>query len=63
LRGHIDAIFLTGRIVKSDYVVTYIKEAVGFLAPIKVYPGEFEMTALSLGAYAVLNGTEKLKEI
>ncbi len=62
LKGEIDAILLTGGIVYSEYVVSYIESQVGFLAPIKVYPGEHEMTALALGANRVLTKIEAIKE-
>lgn len=61
LKGDVEAILLSGGIAYSEYVVAYIKETVGYLAPIKVYPGEHEMSALASGAFNVLNGTEKMK--
>lgn len=63
LCGQVDAIILTGGIVHSDYVVGYLREHCGFIAPLAVYPGEFEMEALALGAYDVLEKKEVLKEI
>lgn len=60
--GKIDAIILTGGIAYSDYFVERIKESVGFIAPIEIYPGEEELKALAAGAKRVLNGEEEAKE-
>ena len=61
LNGRVDAILLTGGMAHSDYVQEYITKAVSFIAPVIAYPGEFEMQALALGAYAVLTGEEDIK--
>ena len=63
LNGKVDQILLTGGIAYSDYVTSEIKEKVGFIAPITVYPGEDELLALAQGALRVLNGEEKAKEL
>lgn len=62
LRGEIDAIILTGGIAHSEIFVNWIKDRVAFLAPIKVYPGEFEMESLGLGVLRVLRGEESATE-
>jgi len=62
LEGKIDAIALTGGIAYSDMFTGWIKEAVSFLAPVMVYPGEKELESLALGALRVLRGEEKAKE-
>ena len=54
LNGKVDQILLTGGIAYSDYVTSEIKEKVGFIAPITVYPGEDELLALAQGALRVL---------
>lgn len=61
LKGRVDAVLLTGGIAHSDYVQEYITEAVGFIAPVVAYPGEFEMDALARGALAGLAGEEEMK--
>lgn len=61
LKGKVDAIILTGGLAHSDYVVERLREWVGFLAKILVYPGEDEMKALALGALRVLKGEEEAK--
>ena len=61
LCGKIDAIICTGGIAYSERVINQIKERVGFIAPVVVYPGEDELLALAQGAIRVLNGTEQAK--
>ena len=59
LCGEVDAIVMTGGMAYSDYVVGLVRERVQKMAPILLYPGEFENEALALGAYRVLSGQEK----
>jgi len=61
LKGEIDAIVLTGGLANSDYIVGRLKEWIGFLGKVLVYPGEDEMEALALGALRVLRGEEEAK--
>ena len=56
LRGHVDAILLTGGIAHSDYITSGIRSRVDYLAPVHIFPGENEMEALALNALAVLRG-------
>lgn len=63
LKGKVDAILLTGGIAYSSYVIEFLSDMVGSLAPVKVYPGEYEMYALAQGAYKVLTGAVKPKRI
>lgn len=58
LNGKIDAIAITGGMAYSEYLVKNLVERVGFLAPVRVYPGECEMEALYLGAKRVMDGKE-----
>ncbi|MFV0465457.1 MAG: butyrate kinase [Lachnospiraceae bacterium] len=62
LRGTIDAIVLTGGIAQNKGLTKDISDAIGFLAPIVIMAGEFEMEALAAGAIRVLDGTETAKE-
>lgn len=57
--GEVDAIIITGGIAHSDYITSYIKKCVEFIAPVVIYPGEDEMQSLANGAIRVLNGEEK----
>jgi butyrate kinase len=61
LDGEIDAVVLTGGIMHSAFARDEIKKRVGFIAPIFVYPGEFEMDALCHGALRILRGEEEAK--
>ena len=61
LHGKVDGIILTGGIAKDNYLVEKVTEMIGFIAPVKVYPGELEMEAMACGALRVLTGEEKPK--
>lgn len=58
LCGKIDRIVITGGLAYGKYTVDEISRRVSFLAPISVYPGEDEMTALAEGVLRVLEGKE-----
>ena len=60
--GKVDRIILTGGLSYSKYLTDYITEHVGFIAPVEVMPGEFEMEALAAGALRVLRGKEELQD-
>ena len=62
LKGQVDAIILTGGIAYSPFVVDDLKKAIGWIAPVKVYPGEDELLALAQGGIRVLSGEEEAKE-
>ena len=53
---------LTGGLARSEYVVSRLRERIGFLAPIRCFPGEDEMEALAMNALAVLRGKREAKE-
>lgn len=59
--GNVDGIVLTGGIAHSDLMTSMIEERVKWIAPVAVYPGEFEMEALAQGALRVLDGIEEPK--
>lgn len=61
LKGEVDAILLTGGIAHDSYLVNGITDMVRFIAPVKVYAGEFELEALARGALRVLSGQEEAK--
>ena len=56
LKGKVDAILLTGGIAYGKPITDYITERVDFIAPVKVYPGEDEMSALALNGLSILRG-------
>ncbi|MCC6872079.1 MAG: butyrate kinase [Candidatus Fermentibacter sp.] len=61
LEGRIDLIVLTGGIAFDEEFTALVRKRVGFLAPVRVYPGEMEMEALALGGLRVLRGQEQPK--
>jgi butyrate kinase len=61
LEGKVDAILITGGIANSSNIVERIKKKIGFIAPIHVYPGEFEIDSLALGAYEALTGVSAVQ--
>ena len=60
--GQIDQIILTGGIAYGSETVEALRQMIGWIAPITVYPGEDELLALTQGALRVLKGEEKLME-
>lgn len=61
LKGHVDAILLTGGVAHSKRLTDFIAQHVDFIAPIYVYPGENELESLALNALAVLTGEREAK--
>lgn len=59
--GKIDAIILTGGNAYNEKLTKWITERVSFVAPVKIAPGENEMTALMEGALRALRGEEAPK--
>ena len=57
--GKIDAVLLTGGLAFGKYITEGITNRVGFLAPVKIYPGGHEHLALAQGALRVLSGEEE----
>ena len=62
LEGRVDVIFLTGGLAHGKMIVDEISRRVSFIAPIRVYPGEFEMEALAQAGMRVLKGEEEALE-
>lgn len=61
LEGEVDGILLTGGIAKDRELTARLERKVGFIAPVTVLAGEFEMEALAAGALRVLTGEEQEK--
>jgi butyrate kinase len=61
LKGAVDAIVLTGGMAHDVDFIDWIKDSIGFIAPVKVYPGELEMEALAQGVLRVLQGKEQAR--
>lgn len=60
LKGEVDAIIITGGVAHSQMICDWIRERVGFIAPVEVIAGENEMEALACGVLRVLRGEERL---
>lgn len=61
LKGNVDAILLTGGLAYDKMLMEWIEDRVGFIAPVKVFPGEHEMEALASGVLRVLENKESLQ--
>ena len=61
LKGKVDGIIITGGIAYDKKFTSWIEERVSFIAPVIVYPGEDELTALAEGGLRVLRGEEEAK--
>ncbi len=62
LGGEVHAIIITGGIAHNPDLTGYIKEHVGFIAPVFIYPGEDEMRALALNGSMLLSGRITARE-
>ena len=58
LKGKVDAIILTGKILESVHAVRWIEDRCGFIAPVIKYP-EQESLVFAQAALKVLRGEEK----
>ena len=61
LKGAVDGIILTGGMAHSEMLAGAIKKWVSFLAPVFVFPGEDEMTALAEGGLRVFLKEEEIR--
>ena len=61
LEGKVDAIIITGGVAYDSELVNRLKEMIGFIADVVVYPGEDEMKALCDGALRALRGEIEVK--
>lgn len=56
LYGKVDAILLTGGLVRFQDIVDGVTERCSFIAPISVYPGEVEQEVMAQSVLSVLQG-------
>ncbi|MCL2609606.1 MAG: butyrate kinase [Treponema sp.] len=63
LKGRCDGVILTGGMTRSQLVTGLITEHVGFIAPVTVMPGEYELEALAEGCIRILKGEEKARRM
>ena len=54
--GKVDVILLTGGGAYGQDIVEGIRRRVEFIAPVEVYPGEFELQSLAEHGYNILSG-------
>lgn len=59
LKGNIDAIIITGGVAYSKMLTGWIIDAVKFIAPVVILPGENELESLAAGALRILKGEEE----
>lgn len=62
LEGRVDGIVLTGGVSNDPHFVEEVSRRVDWIAPIRVYGGDFEMEALAAGAVRALAGQEETRE-
>ncbi|MDR1227303.1 MAG: butyrate kinase [Prevotellaceae bacterium] len=62
LQGRVDAILITGGLAYNACLVDDIRARTEFIAPIHVYPGEDEMSALAHGVIDALEGIAPLRK-
>ncbi len=62
LDGKVDLIVIGGGLLFDEDFAEELKEAIEWIAPVKIYPGEDELLALAQGAYRVLAGLEKPRD-
>ncbi|MBT8397475.1 MAG: butyrate kinase, partial [Gemmatimonadetes bacterium] len=62
LDGGPEKILLTGGLAASELLTRWIRERVGFLAPVEIHREIGEMRALAMGALRVLSGEDRAKE-
>ena len=59
LKGDVDAILLTGGLVRFSDIIDGIKERCSWIAPVYVYPGEVEQEELCSEVLKVVNGEKR----
>ena len=62
MEGKVDAIVMTGGVSNDKDFIENIRKYAGWIAPLIVYGGDFEMEALASGAIRALDGVEETKE-
>jgi butyrate kinase len=62
LAGDVDAVVITGGVAHSEMLIGWIRERVGWIARLLIYPGEDEMLALAQGGLRVLTGIEQARD-
>ncbi len=63
LDGRVDALLLTGGMVRARRVADELARRLQWIAPVVAYPGEDELRALAEGALLVLRGQERARRL
>ncbi|MDE2163773.1 MAG: butyrate kinase [Alphaproteobacteria bacterium] len=63
LGGKLDVLLITGGMAHSEKLVGRLREFVGWIAPVVLYPGEDELQAMAEGVLRVLRGEEAVCEL
>lgn len=63
LKGDIDGVLVTGGMAHSKQLVAALRERIGWIAPLSIYPGEDELQALVEGVLRVLRGEEPARSL
>lgn len=58
LEGKVDSIVISGGFARSNRMMNWIEERVSFIAPVAIYPGEFELEALASGGLRAFHKLE-----
>ena len=61
LNGEVHGILITGGVANNKELITYVRNMVSFIAPVFVYPGEDEMSALAMNGFMVMKGEVECK--
>jgi butyrate kinase len=61
LGGLVDRVILTGGMAHDEAFVRDVSDRIGFVARVRVVPGEEELASLAMGALRVLRGEEEAK--
>lgn len=59
LKGDVDAILITGGVAYNTLLMEKLSDMVSFIAEVKIFPGEDEMSALAMNGLAILNKEEE----
>ena len=62
LCGNVDAIVITGGFARFGQLIEWVREHTAFIAPIILFPGEYEMEHMAYGVLRAINGEEAIKQ-
>lgn len=63
LNGRVNAVLLTGGMAHAQKLITQLRAAIDWIAPVVIYPGEDELQSLAEGTLRVLRGEEQAREL